>query len=185
MSDPSWAQSLPQFFEAVPIEWNARLAPVPGPGIAASPAMRSSMLSIWLALTFGVGCGSTLVGANGGGGRDGGGGQAGAPAGQGSQSDGGEIACGDTRCQSSEICLYPPYGCISVGPSDADVCPAGWDYSDATADCVQPPPAPSCVRLTPGEGSFDCSGGDAGAGCGAVNAPIPSDCGRICRSICI
>jgi hypothetical protein len=146
--------------------------------------MRSSMLSILLALTFGVGCGSTLVGANGGGGGGGGGGQAGAPVGPGSQSDGGQLACGDARCQSSEICLYPPYGCIEVGPSEAGVCPAGSDYSDAAAACVQLPPAPSCVRLTPGEGSFDCSGADAGVGCDVVNAPIPSDCSRICRSIC-
>jgi hypothetical protein len=179
--------SLPQFSEVVPAGRTQGCPACLAWELLASPAMRSSMLSIFLALTVCVGCGSTLVGANGGGGRDGGGGggQAGAPAGHGGQSDGGELACGDASCQSSEICLYPPYGCIAIGPLDAGVCPAGWDYSDATADCVQPPPAPSCVRLTPGEGSFDCSGVDAAAGCDVANAPIPSDCSRICRSICI
>jgi hypothetical protein len=158
-----------------------------GPGVACYAGMRLSMPSILLVFTFVVGCGSTSLGTDGGGGGAAGGlgGRAGGPAGQGGQTDGGELACGDARCQSSQICLYPPYGCIIAVSPDAGVCPAGSEYSDAAAGCLDVPLAPSCVSLTPGQGSFDCSGADAGATCGTVNAPIPRGCSHVCRSICI
>ena len=97
--------------------------------------------------------------------------------------DGG-LGCGDALCSPSQICLTPAYGCVAQPPSDAGVCPDGTEYSDASGRCLQSPPPPSCVSPTPGTGSFDCSGGDAGAKCDVVNAPIPSGCSRVCRAIC-
>jgi hypothetical protein len=148
--------------------------------------MRLSMLSILLAFASVAGCGSTPLGSAAGGGGAGGGlgGRAGGTSGQGGQTDGGDLACGDVRCQPSQICLYPAYGCVIVASPDAGVCPGGSEYADAAGACLDVPPAPSCVSPTPGQGSFDCSGADAGATCGTVNAPIPSGCSRICRSIC-
>ncbi len=98
--------------------------------------------------------------------------------------DGGGFACCDALCSPSQICLTPAYGCVAGPPSDAGVCPDGTEYSDASGRCLQSSPPPSCVSPTPGTGSFDCSGGDAGANCDVVNAPIPSGCSHVCRSIC-
>ena len=100
--------------------------------------------------------------------------------------DAGEFACGDATCGPSQICLYPPYGCILLRLPDAGICPDGWEYDDASGGgCIQSTPPPSCVSLPPGTGSFDCSGQGAGATCGVVNVPVPSGCSRICRAICI
>src|SRR5450432_4402799 len=98
--------------------------------------------------------------------------------------DAGTLGCGDALCSPSEICLTPAYGCVAAAPLDAGVCPVGTEYSDASGGCLQSPPPPSCVSPVPGTGSFDCSGGDAGANCEVVNAPIPSRCSRVCRAIC-
>jgi hypothetical protein len=100
------------------------------------------------------------------------------------QSEAGTFACGDAVCDPSQICLYPPYGCIQLALTDAGVCPDGTDYSDASGGCLPPVPTPSCVSPAPGEGSFDCSGPDAAPDCDTVNAPIPSSCSRVCRAIC-
>jgi hypothetical protein len=99
-------------------------------------------------------------------------------------SDAGAFTCGDSLCDPSQICLYPAYGCVAELPPDAGVCPDGAEYSDASGICAQTPPTPSCVSLSPGEGSFDCSGGVGGSSCSTVNAPIPGGCSRICRAIC-
>lgn len=102
--------------------------------------------------------------------------------------DAGYFACGDAMCAASQICLYPPCGCVvAMEPTtDAGACPDGSVYYDAAGFCFVPPdcPAPSCVSPAPGEGSFDCSGAGAGPGCDVVNAPIPSSCSRTCRGIC-
>jgi hypothetical protein len=99
-------------------------------------------------------------------------------------SDGGAFSCGDSLCDPSQVCLYPAYGCVAEIPTDAGLCPDGTQYSDASGACVQTPPTPSCVSLSPGEGSFDCSQGVGGASCSIVNAPIPTGCSRICRANC-
>jgi hypothetical protein len=98
--------------------------------------------------------------------------------------DAGAFACGDAMCDPSQICLYPAYGCIGMAPSEAGTCPAGTAYSDASSACVAQRPSPSCVSLASGQGSFDCSGSDAGPSCGVVSAPIPGYCSRVCRSNC-
>ena len=106
-------------------------------------------------------------------------------AGDAASTDGGEFACGDALCAPSQICLYPPYGCVALKLPDSGVCPEGTEYLDASGSCLPPPPPPSCVSPAPGEGSFDCSGQDAGASCTVVSAPIPSGCSHICRAICV
>jgi hypothetical protein len=100
------------------------------------------------------------------------------------QSEAGTFACGDAFCSPSQICLTPAYGCVVARLPDAGPCLDGSQYSDASGSCLQYPPPPSCVYPAPTEGSFDCSGGDAGAACSTVNAPIPSSCSHICRAIC-
>jgi hypothetical protein len=103
--------------------------------------------------------------------------------------DGARIPCGSTTCAASEICLYPPCGCIAFTDpmTDAGDCPDGETYFDALGSCFAPPQCqpPSCVSPAPGTGSFDCSEPDGGTGCSTVNAPIPERCGHICRSICL
>jgi hypothetical protein len=98
--------------------------------------------------------------------------------------DAGELACGDATCGPSQICLYPPYGCIGIALPDSGICPDGWVSDPSSGGCVQSPPAPSCVSPAPGEGSFDCSGQGADPTCATVNAPVPSGCSRTCRAIC-
>jgi hypothetical protein len=100
------------------------------------------------------------------------------------QSEAGTFACGASVCSASQICLYPPYGCIQLALTDAGVCPDGTEYSDASGGCLPPIPTPSCVSPAPGDGSWDCSGGAVGFGCDLVNAPIPSRCSHFCRWIC-
>lgn len=102
----------------------------------------------------------------------------------GAAADAARFACGNTFCDATQICLYPAYGCISIGPSDGGVCPSNFHLSDAGTDCLQNPPTPSCVTPAAGSGSYDCSQG-AGGPCIDVNAPVPTSCGRICREICI
>jgi hypothetical protein len=103
--------------------------------------------------------------------------------------DGPRIPCGNATCPPSEICLYPPCGCIaSEDPkTDSGACPDGDVYSDALGSCYAPPqcPPPSCVSPAPGTGSFDCRDGDAGVDCSPVNAPIPERCSHVCRAICV
>jgi hypothetical protein len=103
--------------------------------------------------------------------------------------DGPRVPCGNTTCAASEICLYPPCGCIvSTDPkTDSGACPDGDTFSDALGTCFVPPqcPPPSCLSPAPGTGSFDCSGGDGGVGRSPVNAPIPDRCSHVCRSICL
>ena len=99
--------------------------------------------------------------------------------------DAGEFACGDAICAPSQICLYPAYGCIAFALPDGGSCPDGTEYSDATGDCLQSPPPPSCVSLAPGESFFDCSGGGTYPACSTVTTPIPSGCSRVCREICV
>src|SRR5579863_4927797 len=67
------------------------------------------------------------------------------------QSDAGTFACGDAACSPSQICLYPPYGCIQLALTDAGVCPKGTTYSDASGGCLPPVPTPSCVSPSPGD----------------------------------
>ncbi|HEY4107312.1 MAG TPA: hypothetical protein VGM44_25615 [Polyangiaceae bacterium] len=97
------------------------------------------------------------------------------------------FACGEETCDSSQYCVYPAYGCIAITP-DGGVCPPGTLLTAPNGSiggaCLSPEPEPACMSLSPGAGSFDCSGGDAGIECDSVNAPIPDRCGRICRSIC-
>jgi hypothetical protein len=100
-----------------------------------------------------------------------------------SESEAGTFACGDARCDPSQICLTF-YGCLAVSPSDAGICPDGTEYWDGSGRCMPPPPQPSCVSPAPGDGTFDCSGGDVAADCGNVSAPIPSQCGHFCRLNC-
>jgi hypothetical protein len=99
------------------------------------------------------------------------------------------LACGDVVCTPSEICLYPACGCLAIMEplTDAGTCPDGSTYFDAEGTCVVPPACqpPSCVSLTPGAGSFDCSSADAAPGCDTVVAPIPASCSRVCRGICV
>jgi hypothetical protein len=100
---------------------------------------------------------------------------------------GDEFACGNAECSSSQLCVYPPYGCGAIVP-EGGVCPAGSMLTAPNGSvggaCVSAQPMPSCMTLNPGEGSFDCSGGDAGIECDNVSAPIPERCGRICRADC-
>jgi hypothetical protein len=102
--------------------------------------------------------------------------------------DGPRIPCGNTTCAASEICLYPPCGCIAFTDpqTDAGDCPDGETYSDALGACYVPPRCqpPSCVSPAPGTGSYDCSEGDGGT-CGIVDAPIPDRCSHVCRAICV
>jgi hypothetical protein len=98
--------------------------------------------------------------------------------------DGGAFACGDALCSPSQICLTPAYGCAAGPPNDAGVCSEGTEYSDASNQCLQTVPLPSCVSPPPGAGSFDCSDEGAVPACSEVNAPIPSTCSRFCRAIC-
>jgi hypothetical protein len=102
--------------------------------------------------------------------------------------DGPGIPCGNVTCAASEICLYPPCGCIQFTDpkTDAGDCPDGEAYSDALGACFAPPHCqpPSCVSPAPGTGSFDCSEGDGGT-CGIIDAPIPERCGHVCRAICV
>ncbi|HEX3773835.1 MAG TPA: hypothetical protein VHV51_05175 [Polyangiaceae bacterium] len=99
----------------------------------------------------------------------------------------GVTACGKATCDSSEYCVYPPSGCVAILP-DAGVCPPGTlltaPIGSVGGACLSPELEPSCRRLSPGEGSFDCSGNDAGIECDNVSAPIPDRCGRICRTNC-
>ena len=99
------------------------------------------------------------------------------------QSEAGTFACGQAVCSPSQICLYPPYGCVQLALTDAGVCPDGTEYSDASGGCLPPIPTPSCVSPSSGD-QFDCSGPDAGPDCDNAIAPIPSSCSRICRGIC-
>jgi hypothetical protein len=110
-------------------------------------------------------------------------GDGGADANEAASPDGDAFPCGNALCDWSQICLYPAYGCVAL-TTDAGTCPAGWEYADASGACLQSPPTPSCVTPASGEGSFDCSAGDAGLDCSVVNAPIPSGCSRVCRAIC-
>lgn len=98
--------------------------------------------------------------------------------------DGGALACGDAFCDASQICLYPAYGCIALAMPDSGVCPDG-TAPTGSYGCLPPPPPPSCVSPNSVEGFFDCSGEDAAAHCDNAQAPIPSDCSRVCRGICV
>jgi hypothetical protein len=100
------------------------------------------------------------------------------------QSEAGTFACGDADCSPSQICLYPPYGCIQLALTDAGLCPEGTAYSDASGGCIPPTPTPSCVSPTPGD-LFDCSAQDAGTDCDNAVVPIPASCSRVCRAICV
>jgi hypothetical protein len=98
--------------------------------------------------------------------------------------DADRLACGNTFCDPSQICLYPAYGCIAMPVPDSGACPDGWEWSTTSSACVQSRPTPSCVTPTPGQGSFDCSEGGRYPSCATVNTPIPSTCSRTCRAIC-
>jgi hypothetical protein len=101
-------------------------------------------------------------------------------------SDSGGLPCGDASCDASQICLYPPFGCVALAPSEAGVCPDGTSYIDASRGlCLPPPPSPSCVSPASVGGSIDCSEGATVPNCDTVNAPIPSGCSRTCYGICV
>ena len=98
--------------------------------------------------------------------------------------DADRLACGNSFCDPSQICLYPPYGCIAMPVLDSGACLDGSEWSTTSSACVQSRPTPSCVTPTSGQGSFDCSEGGKYPSCATVNAPIPSTCSRTCRAIC-
>jgi hypothetical protein len=100
------------------------------------------------------------------------------------QSEAGTFTCGDALCSASQICLYPPYGCIQLALTDAGVCPDETEYSGASGGCMPPIPTPSCVSPSPGD-AFDCSGPDAAPDCDNAIAPIPASCSHICRVNCV
>jgi hypothetical protein len=97
--------------------------------------------------------------------------------------DGGTFACGDALCSPSQICLTPAYGCLAETRPDGGVCPGGTEYSDASGDCLQIPPPPSCVSPAAGD-QFECDR-EGDADCSLVGVPIPSGCSHVCRGICI
>jgi hypothetical protein len=99
--------------------------------------------------------------------------------------DAGTFPCGDAECTSSQICLTPAYGCtaadLPVLPVPG-VCTGGWEYSDSGfGGCV---PSPSCVISGVPGGTYNCSGGDAGANCQVSDLPFPSYCSRYCSQTC-
>ena len=106
-----------------------------------------------------VACGGTTTGSSSS--DDGGSADANYPE---SASDAGTLECGDAQCGADQICLYPGCGCVlDSGP------------------CTAPP---SCVSAVDGNGSYDCSGADAGPACSIVNPPIPKSCSRVCQGLC-
>jgi len=104
----------------------------------------------------------------------------------GGTSDAGDFACGNTTCQDSEICYYPPYGCLGFAAGDGGTCPSGTEYSETSRTCVESAPTPSCVPADSLNGeSVTCTPNRDNANCSMVTPPIPSECSHVCRGICV
>ena len=78
--------------------------------------------------------------------------------------DRGTFTCGDAACSSSEVCLYPPCGCIVKG--------------DAGSVC----PPPHCATPTP-DNPLPCTPLDGGGLSGLVTSPDGGS--RICYELCV
>jgi hypothetical protein len=151
-----------------------------------APAERLSTRCVAILAVLVAGCGANAVSATNLG-LDAGGDAAGIVDGRDAKADGqseaGTFACGDALCSPSQICLTPAYGCLAETRPDGGVCPGGTEYSDASGDCLQIPPPPSCVSPAAGD-QFECDR-EGDADCSLVGVPIPSVCSHVCRGICI
>lgn len=107
----------------------------------------------------------------------------------GGSADAGGFECGATICSESEICVYPPCGCVALSApkNDAGQCPSGFQSRD-DGTCFQPPHCPSqppyCA--TPGQDGqlFECSGKD-GTLNGFIDRPVANPGSRVCYDSCV
>jgi hypothetical protein len=93
------------------------------------------------------------------------------------------FACGNATCGASQICVYPPCGCLRpIAPSDAAACADG-----SGMDCNQQPscpPPPYCFTPSP-QMSVSCVDEGDGGLAGTLTGPVPNDSTHACYTACI
>jgi hypothetical protein len=101
--------------------------------------------------------------------------------------DGG-FPCGDSLCDSSQICVHPPCGCVQRTEPlpESGVCPDASEYSDAAGACVVTAvcPAPYCSTPSSAMPLYCVDEGD-GSLSGNVLAPPAGGSARNCYLACL